>query len=67
MSDTPFVLQPGEGRGIDFGNFSMTAKATADQTEARFTLLEAAEPPDFGPPLHIHHDAAEAFCVLEGV
>lgn len=31
-----------------------------------FTLLEAEEPPDFGPPLHIHHGIAEAFYVLEG-
>src|SRR5439155_16775921 len=31
-----------------------------------FTLLEAAEPPGFGPPLHIHTNAAEAFYVLEG-
>ncbi|MFL5983109.1 MAG: cupin domain-containing protein [Gaiellaceae bacterium] len=31
-----------------------------------FSLLEAEEPPGFGPPLHIHHDAAEAFYALEG-
>lgn len=31
-----------------------------------FSLLEADEPPGFGPPLHIHHNAAEAFYVLEG-
>lgn len=24
------------------------------------------EPPDCGPPMHMHHDAAEAFFVLEG-
>ncbi|HEX4744232.1 MAG TPA: cupin domain-containing protein [Candidatus Limnocylindria bacterium] len=35
-------------------------------TGAAFTLLEAAEPAGFGPPLHIHVDAAEAFYVLEG-
>jgi hypothetical protein len=29
-------------------------------------LLEAPEPPGFGPPIHIHRDAAEAFYVLEG-
>lgn len=66
MSDNPFVLQPGEGRPIDFGNFSMTVKATAEHTSGAFTLLEAAEPPNFGPPLHIHQDAAEAFYVLKG-
>jgi mannose-6-phosphate isomerase-like protein (cupin superfamily) len=68
MSDAAhaFVLRPGEGRAIDLGNFSMTVKANASDTAATFSLLEAAEPPGFGPPMHIHHDAAEAFYVLEG-
>ena len=61
-----FVLQPGQGRPIDLGNFVMTVKATADATDDGFTLLEASEPPNFGPPMHIHRDAAEAFYVLEG-
>lgn len=60
------VLRPGEGRSIDLGNFSMSVKATGDETNGAFTLLEADEPAGFGPPLHIHHDAAEAFYVLEG-
>ncbi len=61
-----FVLMPGEGRAIDLGNFGMSVKATGDETGGLFTLLEAAEPAGFGPPLHIHHDAAEAFYVLDG-
>lgn len=61
-----YVLQPGEGRPIDLGRFSMTVKATAGGTGGSFTLLEAAEPPHFGPPLHIHHGIAEAFYILEG-
>jgi hypothetical protein len=44
----------------------MAVKATAEETDGAFTLLEAAEPPDFGPPLHVHHGIAEAFYVLEG-
>src|SRR5437588_11754895 len=44
----------------------MTVKATSDETNGVFSLLEAEEPPGFGPPLHIHHDAAEAFYVVEG-
>jgi len=60
------VLGPGEGRSIDLGNFKMSVKATADETRSAFTLLEAAEPAGFGPPMHIHHDAAEAFYVLAG-
>ena len=68
MSDggTGFVLMPGEGRAIDLGNFGMSVKATGDETGGLFTLLEAAEPIGFGPPMHIHHDAAEAFYVLDG-
>lgn len=66
-SRAPFVLGPGDGRPIDLGNFAMSLKASGDQTGAAFTLLEASEPPNFGPPLHIHTDAAEAFYVLEGL
>ena len=44
----------------------MTVKATSEDTGGAFSLLEAEEPPNFGPPLHIHHDAAEAFYVLDG-
>ena len=62
----PIILRPGEGRTIDLGNFQMSVKATAEQTDDAFTLLEAEEPPDFGPPMHIHRDASEAFYVLAG-
>ena len=61
-----FILRPGEGRAIDLGSFAMSVKATHDDTNGLFTLLEAQEPAGFGPPLHIHRDAAEAFYVLEG-
>ena len=63
---TAFVLRPGEGRPVDLGSFAMTVKATAAETGGAFSLLEATEPPEFGPPMHIHHDAAEAFYVLAG-
>jgi len=61
-----FVLQPGDGRSIPLGNFAMSLKADDAATGGAFTLLEAAEPPNFGPPLHIHRNCAEAFYVLEG-
>ena len=66
VSGGAFVLGPGEGRSIDLGNFRMSVKASSDDTSSAFTLLEAAEPAGFGPPMHIHHDAAEAFYVLAG-
>lgn len=66
MTGGDYVLMPGEGRVLDMGPFSMTVKAEASQTGGAFSLLEADEPPDFGPPLHVHEDAAEAFYVLDG-
>jgi len=63
---SPLVLKPGEGRSIDLGNFGMSVKVAGAETGGVFTLLEATEPPHFGPPMHIHHDCAEAFFVLEG-
>jgi mannose-6-phosphate isomerase-like protein (cupin superfamily) len=62
----PIVLKPGDGRAIDLGNFQMSVKASGAETGGLFALLEAAEPANFGPPMHIHHDCAEAFYVLEG-
>jgi len=60
------VHLPGEGRAIDMGAFAMTVKADARDTGGSFSLLEATEPPGFGPPMHTHEDAGEAFYVLEG-
>jgi mannose-6-phosphate isomerase-like protein (cupin superfamily) len=44
----------------------MSVKADGGQTGGAFSLIEADEPPGFGPPLHIHRDAAEAFYVIAG-
>ena len=62
----PIVLRPGDGESIDLGNFEMSVLVTGAETGGVFALLEATEPPNFGPPLHIHYDCAEAFYVLEG-
>jgi mannose-6-phosphate isomerase-like protein (cupin superfamily) len=62
-----FIVQPGAGRRLDLGTFEAIVLASSAQTSGEFTLLQTqSEPPDFGPPLHIHHDAAEAFYVLSG-
>lgn len=66
MSDALIVL-PDQGRLLDLGNFRAEVLASAEQTAHTFTLLKTqSEPPGFGPPLHRHRDAAEAFFVLEG-
>jgi mannose-6-phosphate isomerase-like protein (cupin superfamily) len=64
--DVAFVLGPGEGRSIDVGGFRSVVKASPEQTGGAFSLLEADEPAGFGPPLHVHDNAAEAFYVIEG-
>lgn len=52
---------------LDLGNFKAEVLASSEQTAGEFTLLHTQnEPPGFGPPLHRHRDAAEAFFVLQG-
>jgi quercetin dioxygenase-like cupin family protein len=41
-------------------------KATADQTEGRFTIFELRLPGGFASPLHIHQNEDEFFLVLSG-
>ena len=44
----------------------MHVKADAGSTRGVVSVLEATEPAGFGPPIHVHNDADEAFYVLEG-
>ena len=60
----PYALGPGEGRVIDLGDFAVTVKASESETGGVVSVLENEEPPGFGPPIHVHHDCAEAFYVL---
>jgi mannose-6-phosphate isomerase-like protein (cupin superfamily) len=61
------IVGPGEGRVLRLGVFEAVVLATSEQTSGGFTLLKTrSEPTGFGPPLHVHRNAAEAFYVLEG-
>jgi len=66
MSTGAYVLGPGAGQVLDMGPFRMTVKARSSDTGTALTLLEADEPPGFGPPMHVHDDAGEGFYVLSG-
>ncbi len=57
---------PGEGRLIEMGSFRMTVKADSGDTAGGLSVIEADEPPGFGPPMHVHRDASEAFYVVSG-
>lgn len=56
---------PGEGERIAW-RAEMLVKAAARETGGVFTLLETTNPPDAGPPWHLHRHVDEAFYVLEG-
>ncbi len=61
------VQLPGAARELDMGPFQMTVLADSPDTAGALTVLEADEPPGFEPPMHVHHDAGEAFYVLDGL
>jgi len=62
-----FAVGPDEGRTIDVGDgFAVIVKAHEHDTAGVLSLIETHEPPGLGPPMHVHHDCAEAFYVLEG-
>lgn len=65
--DRGFVVLPDQGRLLDLGNFQAVVLADGGHGSGDLTVLQTQnEPPGFGPPLHRHRDAAEAFFVLEG-
>lgn len=55
----------GEGERVAW-RAEMLFKATADETGGGFSLIETSNPPNAGPPLHLHRTVDEAFYVLEG-
>lgn len=62
-----FVVLPDQGRLLDLGHFQAVVLAAGDETSGEFAVLQTqSESSGFGPPLHLHRDAAEAFFVLEG-
>ncbi|HEX6261872.1 MAG TPA: cupin domain-containing protein [Actinomycetota bacterium] len=61
-----FALGPDEGEALWFNGGLGILKATADQTEGRYTAYELRIPKGFGPPLHAHEHEDELFIVLSG-
>ena len=57
---------PGEGEALWFNGGLGVLRATADQTEGRYTVMELLAPKGFGSPLHIHRNEDEFFVVLSG-
>jgi quercetin dioxygenase-like cupin family protein len=59
-------LGPGEGEALWFNGGLGVLKATSDQTEGRFAVVELLAPKGFASPLHIHRREDEFFAVLSG-
>jgi quercetin dioxygenase-like cupin family protein len=61
-----YGLGPGEGEAFWFNGGLGVFKATGDQTDGGFTVIELLMPKGFASPLHIHRAEDEFFVVLSG-
>src|SRR6266516_5498952 len=57
---------PGEGEALWFNGGLGVLRATADQTDGRYAVMELLAPKGFASPLHIHRNEDEFFVVLSG-
>ena len=61
-----FAHEPGEGEAWWWVGVLATIKATAEQTDGRYALVEILAPDGYGSVLHVHHQEDEGFYILEG-
>jgi mannose-6-phosphate isomerase-like protein (cupin superfamily) len=61
-----FAHEPGEGEAWWWYGVLATIKATCEQTDGRYTLVEILAPDGYGSVLHVHHQEDEGFYILKG-
>lgn len=61
-----YMLSQDEGDATWFAGALMVLKATGEQTDGRFALLDQRAPGDYAVPRHIHEREDEAWYILEG-
>ena len=61
-----FARGPGEGEALWFNGGRGVLRATGDQTQGRYAVMELLAPKGFASPLHIHRREDELFLVLSG-
>src|SRR5438552_18947414 len=66
LSRTTGGLDPGEGEALWFNGGLAVLRATGDQTEGRYAVLELLAPKGFASPIHVHRREDEIFVVLSG-
>jgi mannose-6-phosphate isomerase-like protein (cupin superfamily) len=65
VPDKAFGLKEGEGQARWWLGGLVTVKATGEETDGHYALVEVLDPE--GPqPLHVHHREDEGFWILEG-
>src|SRR6266705_1952892 len=57
---------PGQDEALWFNGGLAVLRATGDQTEGRYAVLELLAPKGFASPLHMHRKEDELFVVLSG-
>ena len=66
MSVPRITGESGEGEALWFNGGLGLLKATGDQTEGRYAVMELLAPKGFASPLHIHRREDEFFVVRSG-
>jgi quercetin dioxygenase-like cupin family protein len=66
MIKDPVINRFPQGRTIAVVGDVYRFLATGEDTNGRYTLLEALVPPGGGPPPHVHSREEEGFYILEG-
>src|SRR5437870_1983026 len=61
-----YGLGPSEGEALWFNGSLSLLKATAAQTDGRYTAIVVLAPKGFASPIHIHRREDEFFIVLSG-
>ena len=61
-----FAHEPGEGEAWWWFGLLATIKATEEQTDGRYSLVEILAPDRYEGVLHVHHFEDEGFYILEG-
>jgi mannose-6-phosphate isomerase-like protein (cupin superfamily) len=62
----PIIRSPQQGSTVSLVGDVYRFLATGEDTNCKYTLIEARVSPDGGPPPHVHSREEEGFYILEG-
>ena len=63
---TPIITAAGTGTIWNVVGDNITCKASGDQTQGAYAVVEEMSPPQGGPALHLHRRTDEICYILEG-